>query len=162
MQQRHVPAQDCIHKANILRQKGFVHMHQGVAVLETRHGMSDDKETQKNPIKTSRKQGETNKNKYKYGFLQTPAKKRRNQPTETLYYRIGNIGATNRKYVEYLSRKTYKLCGSPLVDASSEHVTCQWGCGGRASRARRAASDGRGKKRENFVEARVICDYVPR
>ena len=34
--------------------------------------------------------------------------------------------------------------------------------GGRASRARRAASDGRGKKRENFVEARVICDYVPR
>jgi hypothetical protein len=42
-------------------------MHQGVAVLETRHGMSDDKETQKNPIKTSRKQGETNKNKYKYG-----------------------------------------------------------------------------------------------
>jgi hypothetical protein len=62
----------------------------------------------------------------------------------------------------YLSRKTYKLCGSPLVDASSEHVTCRWGCGGRASRARRAASGGRGKKRENFVEARVICDYVPR
>ena len=49
------------------------------------------KETQKNPIKTSRKQGEINKNKYKYRFLQTPAKKRCNQPTETLYYHIGNL-----------------------------------------------------------------------
>ena len=36
LQQHHIPAsaQDCIHKANILRQEGFMHMHQGVAVLE--------------------------------------------------------------------------------------------------------------------------------
>ncbi|KAN0082743.1 hypothetical protein V8E55_008538 [Tylopilus felleus] len=30
----HKPAQACIHKANVLRQEGFTHMHRGVAVLE--------------------------------------------------------------------------------------------------------------------------------
>ena len=34
LQQHHKPAQACIHKANILRQEGFTHMHRGVAVLE--------------------------------------------------------------------------------------------------------------------------------
>ena len=34
LQQHQKPAQACIHKANILWQEGFTHMHRGVAVLE--------------------------------------------------------------------------------------------------------------------------------
>ena len=98
-QQRDVPAHRCSDEANILTQETLVDMQQSMPVLEDQHiskdtmvvmVISSPPTIKESPIKKQSKQRKVNKNKYKYRFLETPAREKSIHPNDTRYYRIGN------------------------------------------------------------------------